>query len=258
MKRIVFYLGLSVMVTFSMSSCFDNKDDSKVSYGVIKNVVSDKNYEILTDKGNTLVVTASHSTQEIINDKRVLANYDVKSDKESSKHIYEVEVNGFYNLLSKPLVSESFILQNEEFRRDSIGNDPYSSVYAWFGGDYINIDFEIYFDRHSNVKHLINLVYDDTKTTADTIYLSLYQNAYDKEPRYGSNWQRGLGRSSFKIADLLPEGVNSMPVKLSWREYGHDFKVVDRSDSGVFTKGDRSSSERAGLRAGFDTSLMLK
>jgi hypothetical protein len=258
MKKFLFYLNLSAMVTFFMSSCQSEKDESHVSYGVIKNVVSEKNYEILTDKGNTLIVTHSNSGQEIVDDKRVLVSYDIKSDKESSKKIYEVGVNGFYNLLSKPLVRESFILENEDFRRDSIGDTPYNSIYTWFGGDYININFEIYYNRHSSVKHLINLVYDDTRDVADTIYLSLYHNAYDEQSKYGSDWQRGLGRCSFKIADLLPDDVNSKPVKLSWREYGHGFDVIERSDSGVFTKGSYSESESSILKSEFDNSLTVE
>jgi hypothetical protein len=255
MKKIVFYLGFSVLGVLLMSSCQDeDKNKSYVSYGVIKNAVSEKNYEILTDKGNTLVVTDSRSTKEIENDMRVLVNFNLKSDRESSKKVYEVEINGFYNLLSKPLIRESFILENEEFRRDSIGNDPFNYVYAWFGGDYINIDFEIYFDSFSNEKHLINLVYDDTRASADTVYLSFYQNA--SEPRYGGQYERGMGRCSFKLSDLLPEDTNSKPVKLTWREYGHGYNVVERSDCGVFTKGNYSQSEN--LKIGIDNTIIVK
>jgi hypothetical protein len=240
-----------------MSSCNDEDEDKNyASYGVIKNAVSERNYEILTDKGNTLVVTHSRSTKEIANDMRVLVNFNLKSDKECSQKVYEVEVNGFYNLLSKPLVWESFILENEEFRRDSIGNDPFNYVYAWFGGDYINIDFEAYFDKFSNEKHLINLVYDDTKASADTIYLSFYQNAFDKESRYGHQYERGWGRCSFKLSDLLPADTNSKPVKLTWREYKYGYNVTERSNCGVFTKGNYSQSEN--LKIGIDNSVTVK
>jgi hypothetical protein len=260
MKKIVFYLGLSVLGVFVMSSCDDETERSHASYGVIKNVVSDKNYEILTDKGNTLVVTKSHSTQEIAENKRVLVNFDLKSDKESGKNVYEVEVNGFYNLLSKPLVSESFILENEESRRDSIGNDPFNGVDAWFGGDYININFEAYFDRYSNEKHLINLVYDDTDVSSDTLYLSLYQNAFDKGGlKYnGSYYERGVARCSFKLSDLLPDDVNSKPVKLTWREYRSGFNVVECSDWGIFKKDSHSNSEKSTPNIGVDNSVMVK
>jgi hypothetical protein len=241
-----------------LSSCLEESDEVYVSYGVIQNWVSNSNYEILTDKGNTLVVTKSNSFQEIEDGKRVLANFEILSDKESNRNVYEVAVKGFYNLLSKPLVRESFILEDESSRRDSIGNDPYTSIYAWFGGDYINIDFEIYFDRFSGEKHLINLVYDDTRASADTLYLSLYQNAYDENPKYGGEYVRGWGRCSFKLSDLLPSDVNSKPVKLTWLEYGYGFKIVERSDSGVFTKGIRSESTGNVMKAGYDNSLTVR
>jgi hypothetical protein len=259
MKKIIFYLGFGIVTAFSFSSCNDNDDNNAfVSYGVIQNVVSEKNYEILTDKGNTLVVKESHTRHEIVDGKRIIANFDLLSDKESNKKVYEVKVNGFYDLLSKPTLRESFVLEDEQVRRDSIGDDPFRSIYAWFGGDYINIDFEIYYSRYSNQPHLINLVYDDTQASSDTLYLNLFQNAYEKEVRYMDGYERGLGRCSFKLSDLLPEGVTSMPVKLSWSEYGHNFEAKKRFDTGVFTLGKNVETKKTIVNNAFDNSLIFK
>ena len=249
MKRKFFILSFGLLSVFLLSSCLDNDFvDYYVSYGVIQNVNSKNDYEILTDKGNTLVVTKSYSSQSIEEGKRVLVNYEILSDDKKNKKIYEVKVNIFYSLLAKPLIDESFILQNEEFYRDSIGNDPFNSISARFGGEYINIDFEVFHSQYSNKKHMINLVYDDLRADADTIYLSLYHNAYGEIPGKEQGLVLGYGKSSFKIADLLPEGVTSKHVRLTWTEYqsyGHDPKVY--SKTGVFKLGNNDAQEEKSL-----------
>ncbi|MDR0574541.1 MAG: hypothetical protein LBG96_11020 [Tannerella sp.] len=260
MKGNVLNLGLGLLSAFLFFSCLsDDDDDVYVSYGVIQNVHSAGNYEILTDKGNTLVVTKTYTTETIEEDKRVLVNYEILSDKDKSRNIYEVRVNGFYNLLSKPLVNESFILQDEEARRDSIGNDPFSHIYAVFGGNFINIDFEVWHLQSSNEKHMINLVYDDTRAGADTIYLTLYHNAYGEVPGKVLSLYRGTGRSSFKISDLLPEGVSAKPVKLTWTQYGSNYEPQVYSDSGTFKLGNASDTNESLLRnIGLDSSIEVK
>ena len=259
MKRIVFNLFLVLFSFLVFLSCLNDREDIKVSYGVIQNVNSTKDYEILTDKGNTLIVTKSHSAQNIENDKRVLVNYEVLSDKEKNRKIYEVSVNGFYNLLSKPVVYESFILQDEEARRDSIGDDPFNQIDAGFGGDFININFEVLHLQYSDVKHMINLVYDDMRADADTIFLTLYHNAYDEVPGKGLYLQKGFGRSSFKISDLLPAGVTSKAVQITWTEYGYNSNPVVRSSSGTYKTGDTSeTNNRFSQNIGFDSSIEIK
>ena len=259
MKRNVLNLILVLLSFFVFFSCLKDNDDVYVEYGVIRNVNSSKSYEILTDKGNTLVVTKSYTSQTIENDKRVLVNFEVLSDKEKSRKLYEVSVNGFYNLLSKPVVFESFILQDEEIRRDSIGNDPFSRIRAAFGGNYINIDFEVLHLLYSDVKHMINLVYDDTRADADTIYLKLYHNAYNEVPGQGLYLQNGLGRSSFKISDLLPAGVSSKPVQITWTEYGHNNNAVVRSSLGTFIAGESPTTNNfSENNIGLDSSIEIK
>ncbi|MDR2385072.1 MAG: hypothetical protein LBD80_05345 [Tannerella sp.] len=260
MKKIILNSGLGLLTVFMLLSCHDgNNGETYVSYGVIQNVVSKSNYEILTDKGNTLIVTKSQTNQEIKNDKRVIVNFEILSDKGKSSKKYEVEVNGFYNLLSKPLVKESYILLDETTRRDSIGNDPFCSIYAWFGGDYININFEMYYKESSGRKHLINLVYDDTNTSTDTLYLRLHQNAYGEVPAYNDMYlRRGEGRCSFKLSDILPAEVDEKPVKLVWKEYRSGLDVVECADTGVFRKGNyEEAAEKSSTNTEFDDSLTV-
>jgi hypothetical protein len=264
MKQIILNSSFSFLMVFMFSSCLDGYDKVYKSYGVIQNVVSKNNYEILTDRGNTLVVTKSGTSQGIEEGKRVMANFEILSDKDKAKKEYEVEVNGFYYLLSKPLVWESFILQDETVRRDSIGNDPFTGIYAWFGGDYININIEMFFDEFSSKTHLINLVYDDARISPhmlyslpDTLYLTLHHNAYGEVPGHGTYLRKGLARCSFKLSDLLPAGVNEMPIKLMWKEYRCNLEVADLFDTRVFKKGNYGASEKSETNGLFDNSLIV-
>ena len=248
MKKNVLFLSFGLLSLFMFFSCLGEDEDVYVSYGVIQHFSSANNYEILTDKGNTLVVTKSHTSQSIENDKRVLVNYEILSDKEKNRNIYEVRVNGFYSLLSKPPVYESFILQNEEVRRDSIGNDPFNRIAVGFGGNFINIDFELWHVQYSNEKHFINLVYDDLRADADTIYLGLYHNAYGEVLGNNHYLYKGAGRCSFKISDLLPEGVTSKPVKLTWTQY-NDYDNGSKICSQTYTFKPGDKSEKYGRKA---------
>lgn len=258
MKKNVLNVCIGLFSAFLFFSCLDDDDDVYVSYGVIQHVTSKDNYEILTDKGNILAVTKSYTSTTIEDGKRVLANYEILSDKDKNKKVYHVKVNGFYNLLSKPLVNESFILEDEEMRRDSIGNDPFNCVEAWFGGDYINIDFNLYYSMGSDKKHMINLIYDDTRSTADTVYLTLRHNAYGEVPGKGLSLYHAWGMCSFKIDDLLPEGVTSKPVKLIWSQYyNNDFSVKEYYDDGVFSK-ENNKIEKQLARTRFDDMIEVK
>ena len=259
MRKNVLNVGLGLLSIFLLLSCLKDDNDIYISYGVIRNVISDNDYEILTDKGNTLKVLKSFTTQTVENDKRVLVNFEILSDKDKQKNLYDVSVNGFYQLLSKPVVYESFILQDEETRRDSIGNDPFYQIQAGFGGDFINIDFEVWHAQYSDVKHLINLVYDDTRTDADTIFLNLFHNAYGEIPGNNQNLHKGIGRSSFKISDLLPPGVTSKCVKITWTEYIYYYETRERSSSGIFNVGDKSDNNiRLAKQIDFDSSIRIK
>ncbi|MDR1221387.1 MAG: hypothetical protein LBL07_00725 [Tannerella sp.] len=258
MKRNVLIVCMGVFSALFFFSCRDEVDNVYVSYGVIRNVTSKDSYEILTDKGNTLVVTRSYTSAAIEDGKRILANYEILSDRDKNKSIYEVKVNGFYYLLSKPPVSESFILADEEMRRDSIGNDPFNRVEASFGGDYINIKFNLYYSGNSDRKHMINLIYDDTRSTADTLYLTLRHNAYGEAlGKTSSPLYRAWGMCSFKIADLLPEDAASMPVKLTWTQYdGNGYDAKEYYDTGTFNRGSKEEKQLA--RTGFDDTIEVE
>ena len=106
---------------------------------------------------------------------------------------------------------------------------------------------------------MINLVYDDTHTNADTVYLTLYHNAYSEVPVDNNLYlYRGIGKSSFKVADLLPQGVQSKPFRLNWVEYDGNFNPVKRSGTLVFQAGGTESDKSLSKSTGIDNSIEVK
>ena len=100
-----------------------------------------------------------------------------------------------------------------DYRGDSIGHDLIRVVTAAFSGNYINIGFE-YFRYENGQPHMINLVWDDTRPATDSVYLELRHNAMGEVEGNGRYVVSDTGLASFRIADLVPEGEESIDIKL--------------------------------------------
>ncbi len=232
-----------MLLTAGFVSCLKTDNDYPQfgeGFGIITAVGDNNYFEIYTDLGNTLKAVESYvPSDEVSEGKRVMFNCQMLSDQQmvNGRPTYDVCMNYFYNLLTKPLISESFIQESPEIRPDSVGNDPIKVDFAEFGGDYINIRFLIYVKRGSDTKHLINLVWDDTANDGKT-YLTLRHNAYGELPyeRYDdAEYELGVGICSFKLSDLIPEGSESLDVVLKWTWYdGQTTDTKEYSDSGTF------------------------
>lgn len=220
-KKVVFCVAMMI----GFFACNDDDDSNTyIAYGIVQNYSSPNNYDILTDDGEQLRVLKSHTTQTITDGMRLFANFNILSEEAKDK--YTIELNGLYQLLSKPVITESFIRKSESIRRDSIGNDAFAGIKnIWFGGGYININF-LTWHTLGGTKHLINLVYDDINTVSDTIKLSLCHNAYKEVPSYdGRNMDIGYGRCSFPIDKILSDSNKNVIVKLTWKEYDDAFNL---------------------------------
>ena len=112
-----------------------------------------------------------------------------------------------------PIVRKSFLLEDDPHRSDSIGHDLIRVVTAAFSGNYINIGFE-YFRYENGQPHMINLVWDDTRPATDSVYLELRHNAMGEVEGNGRYVVSDTGLASFRIADLVPEGEESIDIKL--------------------------------------------
>ena len=258
MKNMWKMAAMFVLLTVGLVACDDDDDYSLgkywISYGTVETSGPD-DFSIVRDDGSRLVVVSNGIPLINIEDgQRVIANYTILGDsREEGVGLngvieYYVRLNGLYDVLTKAPVKQSFIEEDAEVREDSIGNDPIRVLEAWFGGKYLNINFEVAVRYGSSVKHFINLVQDDVQVHGDSVYVTLRHNGYDDVPESSTagSFVWGFGRVSFDILSLIPEGKTSVPVKLIWTEYGDSLEDREtKSDSGTFILPQNSGTSSA-------------
>ena len=137
----------------------------------------------------------------------------VSSYSTPEQTVYDIRVLVFNDIHAVPIVRKSFLLEDDPHRSDSIGHDLIRVVTAAFSGNYINIGFE-YFRYENGQPHMINLVWDDTRPATDSVYLELRHNAMGEVEGNGRYVVSDTGLASFRIADLVPEGEESIDIKL--------------------------------------------
>ena len=179
-------------------------------FGEISRVGNDGSFDITRDDNALLRVVEYSGNQEIAVGKRVYFKYTILSENYTQ---YDIRIIVFNPIYSVPIVRRSFLLADDPFRNDSIGNDPIRVVTAAFSGKYINIGFE-YFRHSENLDHVINLVWDDTRPATDSVYLELRHNAMGEHLSGMQQLVSETGLASFRIADLVPEGADSIDIKL--------------------------------------------
>jgi hypothetical protein len=113
--------------------------------------------------------------------------------------------------LTKNPVKKSFL--STTAREDSIGHDPINLRDVWFANVYMNINFGLY-RNNPGVRHFINLVVDDSKSTADDVYVELRHNAYFDLQSIST-----AGNVSFKISDFVVPPKTTVKIHLSRLTY---------------------------------------
>ena len=235
MKNLV-KAGLLALLTLFVSCSDDDSYEYRYyfSYGNI--VAIDGNiengYNIVRDDGTILDIYRNFVIDEDVeNGDRVYAQYSIIGTQTSSdnQRIYAVNLYGLSEILVKYPISQSEIDSSPDpaATEESLGDDPIKVTYATVGGKYLTVEFWIYTKRGSNLQHLINLVWDNTRVPSNpddkTAYLTLRHNGYDQVPGPGTDMReyiKTLGSISFDITSILPAGVTSIPIRLIWTEYG--------------------------------------
>ena len=176
-------------------------------------------FEITRDDNALLRVVEYSGNQEISVGKRVYFKYNILSEYENnstpyaSTSQYDIRILVFNPIYSVPIIRKSFLLEDDPFRNDSLGDDPIRVLTAAFSGKYINIGFE-YFRYSEGSDHIINLVWDDTRSATDSVYLELRHNAMGEIVTGEQAIISDTGLASFRIADLVPAGADSINIKL--------------------------------------------
>ncbi len=140
MKRVSKLFALLIAaLSVALVSC--NKDGSSdnfyVSYGVI--VGTQDAYTIKTDGGNTLTVIENLVPSfPVVDGMRVRVNYTIEKQTANG---FEVRLNAIEKILSKDPVYSTKLTPEE---LTALGNDPIDVEDAWFGGNYLNVNFFVF------------------------------------------------------------------------------------------------------------------
>ncbi len=241
MRKIINTVYILAAAILTVSCAKDSGGDLRPLWnelGVITYVGGDEYFEITDDKGNVYIVQdiALQSFYGVTEGKRlyfcyydyvdVTGNPTIRPEIQDEERVLEITLERLEYVLSKPVIRESFILEDEAKRRDSIGYDgirPYEKQTAWFGGDFLNIRFEYLRYENSQVRHMVNLVWDDVRIQEseedDYVHLHLHHNAYGEVPSASATPVSDTGICSFNIAGLVPEGKEGVKVMLFWDWY---------------------------------------
>ncbi|SKC57993.1 NigD-like protein [Bacteroidales bacterium WCE2008] len=154
---------------------------------------------------------------------------------------FDIRLNDVAKVLRKDIVFRS------EPGGEERGSDPIMLNLGWFSGEYLNADVVVSFLKGSETPHLINLEFDDVNSGTDTLRFTMKHNGYGEV--FGGSIDDGekkfvLGKTyaSFPVRDLIPEGMDSIPVKISWDWYGTDSdgrltdEIISHSEVGILRR----------------------
>ena len=254
------------IILISFTACDDDDyyvtGNNWISYGNLEKVEGSARSEFIIhrDDNSRLIAVDGINLNNLKAEDgtRVCYTYSILDSKRQPQGLegnidYYIYLSQIEDVLTKSPINESFINENPEHRQDSIGNDPINVREAWFGGKYLNVEFNLPVKGDSKISHMINLVREDVTLHQDTVYLTLRHNAYGDRPSTAGVRSRGenffwvWGNVSFDLTDILPEGKTSVPVKLIWEAYKGNTQTTETlTDCGLFTMQPQKSKAVAG------------
>ena len=181
--------------------------------------------DLLVDGGLTFHVVKMQVDVTAKPEDRVIALCDVMKQTGSSDKEYDVKLLDYDFPLNKaPLVSSAVT------DREAVGDDPVIPSRYWFSGGFFNMLVKYYYIYRTDKTHVLNLVKDDARSNADTLFFSLRHNAAGETPGAAdidiNNLVEGAVYATFPIADSFPAGRDSVVVKISGKWYtGSSFGI---------------------------------
>lgn len=219
MKKIL--LGaFAALVAVGFTSCKD--DDTKVyySYGTVQEKVSGEDLKIRKDAGAYLTVKGT--TAGLKTGDRVIVSYEVVG-KFTEGGDNTVKLWSYpYEILTKDIRLKS-VIDGDEAEDTKLGNDGFVDMAAWYGGEYLNLDFRMLFGRGQSKPHFINLVADDAYE-GNTMTVVLRHNAEGAVPGGSHVLYPVDGIVSFRLVDLfaeleIAEADYPEHINVKWEKY---------------------------------------
>ena len=240
MRKVVFF---TLIATLLFAACTTKSPETgyHIGWGVIES--KENPFSINMDNGSHLLVLSNLVPKfELKDSMRVIVDYTIiEPIANTFTPSYNVRVNMLYDILSKPLLKQSYInCEENNLSEDTVGYDPIRVNRANFSGEFLNIGFQIK-ASNSNIAHWINLVYDDIEgdpaIKGDTAFLTLRHNAFDDPDTRWATEQY----VSFPMKSLVEPPKTERLVKLSWKDYNDKinsstgtFKLNSTATAGSF------------------------
>lgn len=232
MKSLVSKVIFIAFTAVLLISCLPDRDVLFTDSGMCTTLGRDR---LQTDSGNIYNVVENDSGSLIPDTlKRIMVSCDVLSAVSGKSNEYNIRIIDFRGALcEEPVIASSIPL-------DTLGIDGVNVVQAWVSGGYLNSFLNITMKRNSDTAHDVNLLFDDFRSNADTLYFKMRHNAHGESlenPEMSLNDLAFAGLyASFPLNNILPVGGKYPIVHLEWDWY------LDESSPGSREKSTRSGN----------------
>ncbi len=222
------WIIICLIVIPFLQSCLNNDEkwDENTNLALVtvrmKTDAADKNdFFFALDNNETINPLNTPSQYKAIDGQRAFAclklldNTSVGYNKEYN---YNAEVLYIENILTKdiiPLTSEI---------NDSIGNDRINITHAWIAQNYITIECQFYRSYSSDIKHMLNMVYDAENPVIDEngyLNLEFRHNAYND-----ANLKINEALVSFKLDNIAELMKQSKGLRISVNTIYNDTQYI--------------------------------
>ena len=196
-----------IAATLLAVSCF--KDNTILYREITMAEVVGPN-QVVTDVGLTYNIVEQVCEGSLEGLSRVLIYCNVL--KQTGDKEFNVQLLDFVAPLKKDVVRSSTLTKPD----DGLGLDPIAVSSVWVSSGYLNLGLAVLI-LDAEKEHTINLEFDDT-APMDTLRFTLRHDdgMPDDMNLIADDSTVGGTYATFPIANLLPEGVTTLPIKLTW------------------------------------------
>ena len=232
MKSFIYKVLFIAVMAVLLISCLPDRDVLFTDTGMCTILGRDR---LQTDSGNIYNIVENDSGSLIADTlKRIMISCDVLSAVSGKSNEYDIRIIDFRGALcEEPVIASSIPL-------DTLGIDGVNVVQAWVSGGYLNSFLNVALKKNSDTVHDINLLFDDFKSNADTLYFKMRHNAHGESPENPDQSLNDLVfagvYASFPLNNILPVGGKYPIVHLEWDWY------LDESIPGSREKSTRSGN----------------
>jgi len=226
--KALFPSALSLIAAAVLSvSCLPDNEYLYSDTGMCTRIGHDK---LLSDKGLTYYVVENDAGASIPDTvSRVMISCDVMSEVEGKTGEYNIRLIDYMAAFTaEPLTSGTP-------EAEAAGQDGINVSQAWISGGYLNGYIYLAIPNPPENDHAINLLYDQERSSADTLYMRVCHDAQGECPEnesYGlSDFQLAGTYVSFPLEGILATSGPSPVVHLEWDWYISDGSLITREKS---------------------------